>query len=125
MAAISVESIKQDRIEIRVEDATKGVVVRFIGDIDMEDPSKLLDPFLAKVHSEAIEKKLEVVSADFTKLNFLNSSGIKSIAKWVMKLSTAEHKYKLRFLHDPSISWQATSLQTLTFLVPGAVTVEK
>ena len=124
MASINVQPIKQDRIEIGLEDSANGVTIRFIGDIDMEDPSTLLDPFLDKVHSEAVAKKLTEVTADFKKLQFLNSSGIKSIAKWVMKLSTSEQKYKLRFLQDPAISWQATSLQTLTFLVPGTVTVE-
>ena len=51
---------------------------------------------------------------------------IKAVAKWIMKLAMlpADKKYQIRIAHNKAITWQVTSLPTLTFLVPGAVKVE-
>ena len=55
-----------------------------------------------------------------------NSSGIKSVAKWIMKLSdlSTDVKYRITIIHNKDITWQVTSLPTLTFLVPGGVKIE-
>jgi hypothetical protein len=92
----------------------------------MEDPGILLDPFFEQVHQGMIGRNLKEVAADFTGLNFLNSSGIKSVAKWIMKLGDlhSENKYLIRIIHNKDITWQVTSLPTLTFLVPGGVKIE-
>lgn len=65
------------------------------------------------------------IQVDMTSLNFLNSSGIKAISKWIMQLGTTsdDKKYVIKLKHNPEITWQATSLPTLTYLVPGAVEV--
>ena len=92
----------------------------------MEDPSSLLDPVFEKAHKGTLEKKMKSIILDLKKLAFLNSSGIKAIAKWVMKLSEVpeEERYSIRILHDKATTWQVTSLPTLTFLVPGAVKLD-
>jgi hypothetical protein len=73
-----------------------------------------------------VAKKIPFIVADFTGLTFLNSSGIKAVAKWIMKLAMLppDQKYQIRIAHNKAITWQVTSLPTLTFLVPGAVKVE-
>lgn len=126
MNKLGVDGISQDRIKIDVVDSANGVTLKFIGDIDMEDPSILLDPLFEKVHDGCVAKGIKEVIADFTELNFLNSSGIKAIAKWIMKLAMLpdDQKYIIRIAHNKEITWQVTSLPTLTFLVPGAVKVE-
>jgi len=113
-------------VKIEVKDTADGVGVHFNGDIDMEDPSTILDPLFEQVHEGAVNQGLKEVEVDFTQLNFLNSSGIKAVAKWIMKLAmvSADQKYTIKILHNKSITWQVTSLPTLTFLVPGAVKVE-
>lgn len=123
---IGVAPIAQDKIKINVDDTANGIAVRFVGDIDMEDPSIVLDPLFEKIHSSVVIQKIPEVQADFQNLNFLNSSGIKAVAKWIMKLAMlpAEKKYSIKILHNKAITWQVTSLPTLTFLVPGAVKIE-
>ena len=123
MNTLGINDIKNDRVSIVVEDDGDNVRVVFNGEIDMEDPSQLLDPLFEQVHNGAIEKGIGEVVAEFSALSFLNSSGIKSIAKWIMKLGEADGAYQIKIKQNPEITWQATSLQTLTFLVPGAVSV--
>jgi len=126
MNKLNIAPIAQDKIKIEVTDEADGVAVKFVGDIDMEDPSIILDPLFEKIHSGMVSSKMPVVSADFQSLNFLNSSGIKAIAKWIMKLAMlpAPQKYNIKIKHNKAITWQVTSLPTLTFLVPGAVKIE-
>ncbi|WP_052078558.1 hypothetical protein [Spirochaeta lutea] len=123
MSTLGVDSIQVERLKITVQDSPAGLV--FTGDIDMEDPSTILDPFFAKVHQGLTSQGTKEIAVDMTGLNFLNSSGIKAISKWIMQLGALgdDQKYQIKIKHNPEITWQATSLPTLTYLVPGAVEV--
>lgn len=126
MNKLNIDPVQQDKVKIEVVDNAEGLTAKFAGDIDMEDPSIILDPLFEKIHQGMVSKKVPFVVADFTALTFLNSSGIKAIAKWIMKLAMLppDQKYQIRIAHNKAITWQVTSLPTLTFLVPGAVKVE-
>ena len=126
MNKLNIEPVKQSRISIEVSDVSSGIGVGFVGDIDMQDPGEILDPIFDKIHNGCMAQGIKEVDLDFKKLSFLNSSGIKAIAKWIMKLAdlAEDKKYVIKILHNREITWQATSLPTLTFLVPGAVKVE-
>jgi hypothetical protein len=125
MNSLGIEQIRQGKVSIDVEDAPSGVSVAVVGEIDMQDPSVILDPLFEKVHSGVMAAGKKTVEFDLRQLTFLNSSGIKAIAKWIMNLAAvpADKKYVIRILQNKSISWQTTSLPTLTFLVPGAVQI--
>jgi hypothetical protein len=125
MNCLGIEQIKQGKVTIDVGDLASGVAVSIVGEIDMQDPSVVLDPFFAKIHKGVMDAGLKVVEFDLRQLTFLNSSGIKAIAKWIMNLSAvpADKKYVIKILQNKAISWQTTSLPTLTFLVPGAVQI--
>ena len=122
---LQIPPIKEEKISISIEGTTEGGTLTFTGDIDMADPSPILDPLFEKVHSQAVEGGAKLIQLDFNQLHFLNSSGIKAIAKWIMRLATVsdEQKYTIRILHNEQITWQVTSLPTLTFLVPGSVVI--
>jgi hypothetical protein len=126
MNSLGIEQIKQGKVAIEVSDIPSGVAVTIVGDIDMQDPSLVLDPLFDKIHKGVIASGLKKVDFDLRQLSFLNSSGIKAIAKWIMNLASApaDKKYVIRILQNKSISWQTTSLPTLTFLVPGVVQLE-
>ncbi len=126
MNKLNIEPVKQSRISIDITDTASGIGVSFIGDVDMQDPGIVLDPLFDKIHGGCIESGIKEVDLDFKQLNFLNSSGIKAIAKWIMKLGdlSGDKKYVIKIIHNKNITWQVTSLPTLTFLVPGAVKVE-
>ena len=109
-----------------VKDSTNGVSVIFTGDIDIADPSVILDPFFESIHSGSLSQGMNAVVADFSKLDFLNSSGIKAIAKWIMKQASTsqDQKYKIKIQYNNAVTWQATSLPTLKFLVPDIVEID-
>ncbi len=123
---MNIASINQDKIKIDIVDENQEIKVVFSGDLDMADPGPLLDPFFGNIHEEIISGGIKKVILDFNNLTFLNSSGIKTIAKWIMKLAVMpeDKRYKMIIRQNKGITWQATSLPTLTYLVPGAVVVE-
>lgn len=126
MNSLGIEQIKQGKVSIDVSDIPTGLAITIVGDIDMQDPSVVLDPLFDKVHKGAMASGLKVVNFDLRQLAFLNSSGIKGIAKWIMNLASApaDKRYVIKILQNKSVPWQVTSLPTLTFLVPGAVQIE-
>jgi hypothetical protein len=123
MSKLGVDSVAVERLQIQVQDSPVALI--FNGDIDMEDPSTVLDPFFTRVHQGMLSGGNKEISVDMTGLNFLNSSGIKAISKWIMQLGALgeDQKYLIKIKHNPEITWQVTSLPTLTYLVPGAVEV--
>jgi hypothetical protein len=125
LSKISVNDISHERISCTVADDGDGSIITFSGSIDMEDPSIILDPFFEQIHKGAVEAKIPQVTLDVKALEFLNSSGIKAFAKWIMKLQTVPEgdRYKILILQNKDISWQTTSLPTLTFLIPGIVSM--
>ena len=126
MNRLNIENLHEDRMIVEVTDDDSKITVTFKGDIDMEDPGMVLDPFFSTLHERLLAQKIKEVNTDFKELNFLNSSGIKAVAKWIMKLgevSEAE-RYTIYIQYNRDITWQVTSLPTLNFLVPGVVKVE-
>lgn len=106
-------------------DAANGLIVKFTGTIEHPNPGEFLDPLLIQVHEAAMGQKVALVSADFSELDFLNSSGIKSFVKWIMNhlQQDAAERYQLRFVYSPAITWQQSTLKALTVLSRGAITL--
>ena len=125
MNQLGLAPVAHERLSIDVSDQPKGVHVKIVGNIDMQDPSRLLDPFFAKLHESAVQNSVAEIEVDFRQLDFLNSSGIKALAKWIMLLgmSKPERRYRVKMLHNKAVAWQSTSLPTLTLLIPGTVSL--
>lgn len=123
---LTVKPVDHERVKIAVDETETSLHLQFSGDIDMENPAEILDELFDHCHKDAQALALEEVVLDFQELNFMNSSGIKAIAKWIMKQAplNQEERYHIRIIHNRKVTWQMTSLPTLTFLLPGIVKVE-
>lgn len=123
MSKYAALGFKSDKAELTVEEHDGTLVIRFTGNIDVSDPGKFLDPALEQIHRQVLESKFGEVDADFQQLAILNSSGIKSLIKWIMLQTEVpeEQKYRIRFLYSSRITWQQTSLKALTYLAPKTV----
>ncbi len=119
MGSLSLDKLTDAKFNIEVS----GNLVKFSGCIDLQDPEPVISPFFEKIHAQVIKENLKEISLDFKALTFLNSSGIKTITKWVMKIPSLpdDKKYKMRLLYSEEITWQRTSLMILTYLAPGNV----
>ena len=112
--AIDAKKVNVANVEMRTEENT----VFISGTIDVPKPGEFMLPFLEEVHNNIISKKIKKVEADLQNLEFLNSSGIKELVSWLLKLEelSSNQIYTIVFIYNPSISWQEMSLQTLILL---------
>lgn len=106
--------VNEGNVQLRGE----GDTVLISGNIDSQAPSKFLMPFFKDVHNEVISKNIKEIKLDIRKLNFLNSSGIKELVDWILKLDTLpeEQKYVITILTNPELLWQESSISTLVYL---------
>ena len=123
MSKFATLGFKNDKVQISVDDGGALMTIRFKGKIDDADPGVFMDPALEEIHGQIVASGLKEVNADFTELSFLNSSGIKSLIKWIMRQTELadEQKYKINFLYSSRVTWQQTSLKALTYLAPKTV----
>jgi hypothetical protein len=125
MGKISIEDFNAESATIKCQSGTDDVTLAFLGSIEMQDPGKILDPYFEKLHQLIVSNKIKVVKADFTALEYLNSSGIKCLINWLIRIPalSEDSKYKVSLLYNPEITWQETSLKVLGLLVPNWVEV--
>ena len=126
MNQLNIADIENKLFSIIITDVDNGICVKMSGEIDLQDPKPLLNGLLEELHTGIIDKGLKELVYDFKELTYLNSTSIAVFAKWIVKLSTIEEnkRFIIRIIMDKNITWQETSLPTLTYLVPGIVTIQ-
>jgi hypothetical protein len=85
-----------------------------------------IDELLQKAHQSALSNNVKEITVGFRDLEFMNSSCIKVFVTWLTRIEgVAEDKrYRIRFLSDPSKSWQKRSLHALSCFAVGSITVD-
>lgn len=124
---IGIQDIRQERYTINLKIKEDRVLITINGNIDVSDPGVVLSPFFQKVQEYVIDMNLKHVDMDLSKLNFLNSSGIKCIVAWIGRIPfLAQNKrYCVTMKYNPDITWQETSLRTIKMLLSDYITLEK
>ncbi|MCG8570169.1 MAG: hypothetical protein MJB14_08520 [Spirochaetes bacterium] len=124
MNSLGVDNISIEKANVEVNDNLDGgVKVSFSGDIDLQYPEAIFSPFFNQIHNKIIESEIKKVELDFMLLTFLNSSGIKTIIKWITQVTALppDQKYTFDIVANSNITWQETSLKMLSLLAPGLI----
>ena len=126
MNKVNFDEISMDGTSLKVITQSKNIILKIDGHIELKEPDKIFDPFFENLHNKLLENKVKKITCDIKNLVFINSSGIKSLINWIMKLNDLEDskKYKIIFLHNKNIPWQTTSLKNLCFLVPNFIEIK-
>ena len=90
------------------------------GAVEMREPGDVLNPYWMSIDEQARGRSLERVELDVRDLNFMNSSGILTLVRWITKLKQGK-TYQLVLQYDRNVTWQRTSIPTLAKLAPTAV----
>lgn len=128
MNKIQVENLVYENITFDIIDTDDGIKVSFTGSIDMEYPQFKLDPYFDQIHEAVIHHKIKNVYCDFQGLSYLNSSGIRSIVKWIMKaisIQNSHDEYKITFILSKEHSWQHVSLGFIANMNPALIHLKK
>ena len=93
------------------------------GAVEMRDPGGVLNPYWTRVDDTARAQQMKRVEVDLRDLNFMNSSGILTLVRWITRAKghPAGAGYTLVLQYDRNVTWQRTSVPTLAKLAPNVV----
>ena len=102
-----------------------GPVLRLVmsGSVDTRDPGPIFDPYWQAIDASLRREGVQQVELDISSVEFMNSSGILTLVRWVTRVETPP-AYQIVIRYDRGVAWQQTSLPVLARLVPGVVRVE-
>lgn len=89
-------------------DEADGLVVQWVGRSDERDPAEFLNPYLGKLAGQAGKSAVVV---DFRRLEYMNSSTIKPIIRFVQALAANAPKVTVHY--NAAQKWQAISFDAL------------
>lgn len=95
--------------------------VAMSGAVEMRDPGEVLNPYWTLIDEEARRRRVTSVDVDVRELNFMNSSGILTLVRWITRAKAQAGGYRLVLRYDPNVTWQRTSIPTLAKLAPNIV----
>ena len=97
--------------------------VKMIGAVEMRDPGELLNPYWNGLDEAARAQKFKRVEVDLRDVNFMNSSGILTLVRWITRAKShpPDSAYTLVLQYDRNVTWQRTSIPTLAKLAPKIV----
>lgn len=123
--ALNITPVDQGGIKIESAEVDSKPAIVFSGNIELQNPGEVLDPCFAQVHEEVTTNSVKELVLDFTTLEFLNSSGIKSLINWFIKLPQLpeDKRYNLLIKSNKDITWQDTTFRSISMLVPQNVTL--
>jgi hypothetical protein len=109
-----------DSLSIVPVEADGVLRIAFSGAVDMRDPGGVLTPYWTALDAAVRRRGLQRVEVDMRYLSFMNSSGILTLVRWIVRAK--EHAaYVLALLYDRNVTWQRTSIPTLAKLAPHVV----
>lgn len=126
MTPIDLSSYATEEISVAyAEPADRDATLTFRGTLEHPNPSVFLDPMLEEVHARQLTRGGRRLVLDFSALEFMNSSGIKSLIRYVMRLASApaEQRYEVVLTYSPEVTWQYTSLKAVAMLARGGASV--
>lgn len=94
--------------------------VAMSGAVEMRDPGVVLNPYWNGLDEEVRRRGIKRVEVDMRDLNFMNSSGILTLVRWVTRVK-GEKPYHIDLQFDRNVTWQRTSVPTLAKLAPEIV----
>ena len=90
------------------------------GTVEARDPGATFDPYWAGLDDAVRQQGLRQVELDISGLDFMNSSGILTLVRWLMKVK-AQPAYQIVLRHDQNLTWQKTNVPVLAKLAPAVV----
>lgn len=117
--------VKDVDFTAEAESAGASLNVKLAGNADL-NVKQQLDRFIASVHDEARRMGVDEVVVDLRRLEFMNSSCLKSFVWWISSIQEQGPggQYRITFVSSPTMYWQRRSLNALACLASDLVSVQ-
>lgn len=120
MAPTSFAMIQEPGLTVSATRHGDALRVVIVGTVEARDPGTLLDPYWSELDQTVRREGIGQVELDVSGLDFMNSAGLLTLVRWVMKVR-AEPGYLLVLRHDENVTWQKTNVPVLAKLAPSVV----
>jgi hypothetical protein len=122
----NLETLKRPDLPTVKLEFTQANSLKVSGTITSKEPDKSLGAFFRTVHDAAVSSRLPEVRVDLRGLTFVNSSAIRMFIDWAMWLANEQdHRYRLRVVTSPQVTWQRVSFSTLAHLAGEHLIIER
>lgn len=105
----------------KTELTTEGTkcTIKCKGVLDGPDATTLLQPALLTMHDALLFGHFKTVVLDLSKVEYMNSSGIKCFMAWFLKAERAPNvAYTIEIVFEPKHTWQYVSFTTMGRIAP-------
>lgn len=125
MNKINLEPLVLEKVKIFLNNEEQTLSLILTGAVDMRNPTSDILPYLIKVHDEVVKNKIKRINVDIKDLIYMNSSGIKILINWIMKINDEprENYYCINFISNSDIAWQESTLPVLHKLFPDNILI--
>ena len=125
MNRIPIAAVRGD--DFAAEAALEGDVpqVELVGKADLNVLADF-EQFIGAVHEHTQRLRLQVVRVDLRRLEFMNSSCLRCLIRWVGQIQALEpaRRYRLILRSNPALVWQKRSLVALTLLANDLLQID-
>lgn len=110
----------------KIEFSAKDDVVYLSGSIDNSNSDTILAPLFEEAHNQIIKSKMTKVNLNITSVSYMNSSAMKALVNWILKLNTLPDasKYTINFICSSNFEWQEPRVNMLELINKKYVTKE-
>jgi hypothetical protein len=125
MSSAAVQPVQDLEFSADAHGSGRTFNIKLVGNADLNVKVQL-DRFIGAVHEEVIRVAAEEVMVDLRRLEFMNSSCLKSFVWWISTVQDMAPgtQYRITFLSSPSMYWQRRSLNALACLATDLVSVQ-
>jgi hypothetical protein len=108
MSEIAMQPLSAEGISITPHLGADSLRLRMSGAVEMRDPGDLLNPFWTSIDEQVRSRGIKRVEVDLRDVNFMNSSGILTLVRWITKAKAhaPENAYSLVLQYDRNVTWQ-------------------
>ena len=86
MALENLSTINEEKFTVEIDSESGSPRINFRGTIDLADPGIVLTPFFNVLHGAVVEDGKKDLVFDISGLDYINSSGIKAVIKYVLAI---------------------------------------
>jgi hypothetical protein len=125
MSRIPIATVRED--DFVAEAALEGDVsqLELVGKADL-NVLAAFEQFVDAVHEHTLRLRLQVVRVDLRRLEFMNSSCLRCLIRWVGQIQALDpaRRYRIILRSNPGIVWQRRSLVALTLMANDLLQID-
>ena len=122
MSLSSLATLDSPAVKVRPQVDGRVLRLTMTGSVEERDPAALFDPYWSNLDGAVRREGITLVELDIAGLDFMNSSGILTLVRWLMKVK-AQPAYEIVIQYDSQLTWQKTNVPVLAKLAPEVVRV--